>query len=315
MTGDDLDGMAVFAAVADAGGFRAAAERLGVSGAAVSQTMRRLEDRLGVALVDRTPRSARLTDAGARLYAALRPALDEVRAVVDALGDLRDRPAGTLRLCVSSIAESFLRGPALAGFLTAHADVRLDVVVTDDDADIVAEGFDAGVRLGEVIDQDMIAVPVSGEQRQPVVASPAYLARRGAPRHPRELPAHDCVGWRRGPGLAPYRWEFTEPGPDGGREFSVDVAPRVTTNDMGLMVHLACAGVGLTTGMEETFRAHVARGDLVPVLEAYCAPFAGFYLYYPKRHHPPLRLRALVDHLRARSREGRAGASPTVRTA
>ncbi|CAA9353833.1 MAG: Transcriptional regulator, LysR family [uncultured Gemmatimonadaceae bacterium] len=294
MTGDDLDGMAVFAAVAEAGGFRAAAERLGVSGAAVSQTMRRLEDRLGVALMDRTTRSARLTDAGARLYAALRPALDDVRATVDALGDLRARPAGTLRLCVSSIAESFLRGPALAGFVTAHTGVRLDVVVTDDDADIVAGGFDAGVRLGEVIDQDMIAVPVSGEQRQPVVASPAYLARRGAPRHPRELPAHDCVGWRRGPGVA--------------REFSVDVAPRVTTNDMALMVHFACAGVGLTTGMEETFRAHVARGDLVPVLEAYCAPFTGFYLYYPKRRHPPPRLRALVDYLRARRRGGRAGA-------
>ena len=307
---DDLDGMAVFAAVAEAGGFRAAAERLGVTRSAVSQTLQRLEDRLGVALVERTTRSVRLTDAGRLLHAALRPALDEVRAAVDAIGELRRRPAGTLRLSVSSIAESFLRGPALADFLAAHPDVRLEVMVDDGDADVIGEGFDAGIRLGEAIDDDMIAVRASAEQRQLVVGAPAYLARHGAPAHPRDLLAHTCIGWQRGLALAPYQWEFTEPpdpgdtppdlpdAPQSGRDFAVAVRPRVATNDMALMVRLACAGVGLITGMEETFRGHLARGELIAVLEPFCPPFPGFYLYYPRRRHPPAALRALVAHLR-----------------
>ena len=311
---DDLDGMAVFAAVAEAGGLGAAAVRLGVTRSAVSQTLRRLEDRLGVTLVERTTRSARLTDAGRLLYAALRPALDEVRAAVDAVGELRRRPAGTLRLSVSSIAESFLRGPALPAFLAAHPDVRVEVMVDDGDADVIGEGFDAGVRLGEGLDQDMIAVPVSGEQRQLVVAAPAYLARHGAPAHPRDLVHHTCIGWQRGLALAPYQWEFTEPapaggGPSAGREFAVDVRPRVATNDMALMVRLARAGVGLATGMEETFRGHLGRGELVAVLEPYCPPFPGFYLYYPRRRHPAAALRALVDHLRRARRPPAAGAT------
>lgn len=305
----DLDDLPVFAAVAEARSFRAAGERLGVTRSAVSQGIRRLEDRLGAALVHRTTRSVRLTEAGERLYDALRPALADVRAALDAVGELRARPRGTLRLTVSSIAESFLSGATLAGFLAAYPEVRVDVVISDAVFDIVAAGFDAGVRLGEVIEQDMIAVPVSAEQRQLVVGAPAYVARRGVPAHPRELTAHDCVGWRPSPDVAPYRWEFTEPGPDerpggagGGRDFDVAVAPRVTTNDMGQMIRLACAGAGLTFGLEETFRPYLARGELVPMLEAFCPPFPGFYLYFPRRDPLPPTLRALVDHLRRRAR-------------
>ncbi len=294
----DLAGIAVFVTVAEARSFRAASERLGVTRSAVSQAIRRLEERMGVALFQRTTRSVHLTEAGERLYRSVRPALDDLGAATEAVGELREQPTGMVRLTVSSIAERFLSGPLLAGFLAAYPDIRLDITVTDGEFDIVAEGFDAGVRLGEVIEQDMIAVPVSDEQRQMVVGSPDYLARHGAPAHPRDLPKHRCIGWRPSPQVAPYRWEFTE----SGRDFAVDVNPRVTTNDMRVMIRLACAGAGLTFGMEETFRPYIARAELVPLLETFCPPFPGFYLYYPNRRNLPLKLRVLVDYLRGRRR-------------
>jgi DNA-binding transcriptional LysR family regulator len=290
---DDLDGMAMFVAVAEAKGFRAAGRRLGVSGSAVSQALRRLEERIGVALVQRTTRSVRLTEAGERLYAAVRPALDEVRAAVVAVGELADQPRGTLRLSVSGSAETFLRGPTLEGFMRAYPEVELDIIVGGEPADIVAGGYDAGVRLGEMIDQDMIAVPASGQQRMVVVGAPAYLARRPEPAHPRDLAAHVCMNWHAGLGGLPYRWEFTEDGHD----FSVVVHARVLTNDIPLMVRLARAGVGLTMVMEELVRPLIDLGDLVPVLEAYSTPFSGFYLYYPQRRHTSPALRALIDYL------------------
>lgn len=290
----DLNALAVFTLVAQQRSFRAAADRLGVTRSAVSQTIGRLEAAMGLALVRRTTRSVSLTEAGERLHAALAPALAEIEAAVESTGDHAAGPRGQLRLAVSSIAERFLAGPLLAGFADAHPAVQLDVTVTDEEFDIVAEGFDAGVRLGEVIEQDMIAVPVSAEQRQIVVAAPAYLARAGAPSHPRELAGFRCIGWRAAPQRAPYRWEFTED----GRDFTVAVAPEITTNDMALMIKLALAGGGLTFGMEETFRPYIAGGELVPLLEAYCPPFAGFYLYYPSRRNLAPKLRALIDHLR-----------------
>jgi DNA-binding transcriptional LysR family regulator len=184
-------------------------------------------------------------------------------------------------------------GPFLGGFADAYPEIQLDVTVTDEEFDIVAEGYDAGVRLGEVIEQDMVAVPVSGEQRQTAVCAPSYLARFGAPQHPRELVAHRCIGWRPAPKAAPYRWEFGE----NGRDFDIAVAPEITTNDMGLMIKLATAGVGITFGMEETFAPLVERGELVPILIEYFPPFAGFYLYYPSRRNLAPKLRALVEHV------------------
>lgn len=303
----DLAGIDVFVAVAEQRSFRAASERLGVTRSAVSQTLRRLEDRLGVALVQRTTRSVRLSEAGEQLFQSVRSPLAEIGTALAAVDDLRARPTGLLRLTVSSIAESFLRADVLTGFLAAYPDVRLDLTISDDERDIVAQGFDAGVRLGEVIEQDMIAVAVSGEQRQLVVGSPDYVRRRGVPRHPRDLPSHTCIGWRPSPDVTPYRWEFTG---DDGRDFDVAVDPRVTTNDMGVMIRLACAGAGLTFGMEETFQPYLARGELVPMLERFSAPFPGFYLYYPRRRNVPLKLRALVDHLRERLRDRATGRRP-----
>jgi DNA-binding transcriptional LysR family regulator len=290
----DLTGMSVFLAVAETRSFRAAADHLGVTRPAVSQTIRRLEDRLGVALFQRTTRSVSLTETGEQLYRRAAPAIAEVGLALDAAADRDIAPSGLLRLAVSSIAERFISGPLLASFADAHPSVRIDVTVTDEEFDIVAEGYDAGVRLGEVIDQDMIAVPVSGEQRQTAVAAPSYIERHGKPSHPSELAGHRCIGWRPAPQTAPYRWEFGE----NGREFDVAVEPEITTNDMGLMIRTACAGGGITFGMEETFRPYVSSGQLVPLLEEYFPPFAGFYLYFPNRRNLAPKLRALIDHVR-----------------
>lgn len=298
----DLSGLTVFVAVAETLSFRRAGERLGLTRSAVSQAIRRLERRLGLALVERTTRSVRLTEAGEGLYANLLPALEGVDAAIRGAVEWGGRPRGLLRIVVSTIAESFLSGPTLAGFLLENPEIRLDLLVTDEEFDIVAEGFDAGVRLGEVIEQDMIAVPVSGDQRQLVVGAPDFVAARGVPLHPRDLAAFDCIGWRPRPDGAPYRWEFTEL----GRDFDVAVNPRVTTNDMGQMIRLAIAGAGFTFGMEESFAPHLDRGDLVAVLEDFSAPFPGFHLFYPRRTPQPPKVRALSDYLRAsRSRRRR----------
>jgi DNA-binding transcriptional LysR family regulator len=292
---DDFEGVSVFLAVAAARNFRVAGERLGVTRSAVSQALQRLEDRIGVALVQRTTRSVRLTEAGELFLELVRPAAGDVLEAVQAVRDMQARPTGLLRIASSSIAERFISGPLLAGFMAAYPDIRLDITITDEEFDIVEEGFDAGVRLGEVIEQDMIAVPVSREQRQGPVASPDYLARHGAPEHPRDLLDHICIGWRPRPDAAPYRWEFTE----NGRDFDIAVDPEMTTNDMGMMVRMGLSGAGITFGMHETFEPYFKRGELVPLLEEFCSPFAGFFLYYPRRHRQPLKLRALVDHVRA----------------
>jgi len=294
----DFNVLATFALVAEERSFRAAADRLGVTRSAVSQAVRRLEESLGIALVLRTTRSVSLTEAGERLHAVIAPAIADMHAAIDGAGTLHERPRGLLRLAVSSIAERFLSGRFLAGFVEAYPEVRLDITVTDEEFDIVAEGYDAGVRLGEVIEQDMIAVPVAGDERQLAVCAPAYRDRFGVPVHPRDLAGHRCIGWRPAPKAPPYRWEFAED----GKEFSVAVDPEITTNDMALMIKLAVAGTGITFGMEENFRPAIARGELVPILEDYCPYFPGFYLYYPGRRNLAPKLRALVDHLKRQVR-------------
>lgn len=291
--GPDLNLLRVFVAVAEARSFRAAADRLGVTRSAVSQAIRRLEDGLGIALVQRSTRSVRLTEAGARLHRDIAEPLSTIGAALDEATD-DGPPRGLLRVAVTSIAERFLSGPLIASFAEAYPAITLDVTVTDDEGDIVAAGFDAGVRLGEVIEQDMVAVPLTGPQRQLAVASPAYVARHGAPQHPRDLVEHRCIGWRPAPDVAPYRWEFEED----GRAFDVAVNPRITTNDLLMMIRTAVAGGGITFAMEETFRPYIERGELVPLLEDYLPPFAGFYLYYPSRRNQPAKLRALVEHVR-----------------
>lgn len=290
----DFNLLRFFLAVAKAQNFRAAADHLGVTRSAVSQGVRRLEDSLGIALVQRSTRNVRLTEAGEALHRQIAEPLSTVGAALEEAA-VEGPSRGVLRVAVTSIAERFLSGPLIGSFAAAHPGVTLDVTVTDDESDIVAAGFDAGVRLGEVIEQDMVAVPLTGPQRQMVVASPAYLAAHGAPTHPRELLAHCCIGWRRSLKEAPYRWEFRED----GRDFALTVAPRITTNDMLLMIRTALADTGITIGMEETFRPYIDRGELVSVLDDFLPSFAGFFLYFPSRRNQPRKLRALVDHVRA----------------
>jgi DNA-binding transcriptional LysR family regulator len=291
---DLTDGVPEFVAVVEARGFRAAGRQLGVSGTALSKSLRQLEQRLGVTLLLRTTRSVRMTEAGETFYAAARQALDALQGAADAVGEMAERPRGTLRLNVSAGAEGFLRGPALAGFLRAYPEVRLDIIVDEDVGDIVAAGYDAGIRLGEVIEEDMIAVPASGPQRLVVVGSPGYFARHPRPLHPRDLGGHACINWRPGPDAAPYRWEFTEPG---GADFSVAVPARVVANDFSLMMRLVAADLGLTVGMSDGVQPYIERGEAVPVLEEFCPPFPGYYLYYPQRRQASPALRALVDYL------------------
>ncbi|EKS7424493.1 LysR family transcriptional regulator [Enterobacter ludwigii] len=289
----DLNLLPLFLAVAEERSFSAAAERLGVTRSAVSQGIRRLEDTFGTLLVMRTTRSVNLTEAGERLRKSLSIPLSTIDAACeDVLSD--NGPRGHLKIAVTSIAEEFLSGPLLASFAAANPAVTIDIVVSDDEFDIVAAGFDAGVRLGDVIEKDMIAVPLTGQQREVVVASPTYLAAHSAPRHPRELIRHRCIGWRPSPDVAPYRWEFEE----AGIPFDVAVEPHITTNDLRLMLRLALAGGGITFATYETFRPFIEKGQLVSLLDDFLPPFPGFYLYFPQRRNMAPKLRPLIEHVR-----------------
>jgi len=297
----DLNLLPVFLTVAEERNFRAAADRLGVTRSAVSQGIRRLEDALGTALVVRTTRSVRLTEAGKRLHEALCEPLSGLGAAIEHIAD-ETAPNGLLRVAVTSIAEQFLSGPLIASFAKAYPRVTFDITVTDEEFDIVAAGFDAGVRLGEVIEQDMIAIPLTGDQREAAVAAPAYLEAHGVPVHPRDLIGHRCIGWRPAPNNAPYRWEFEED----GVPFDVAVEPQITTNDLRLMLRSALCGGGVTFAIEETFKPYIATGELVPVLQDFLPPFPGFHLYFPQRRNIAPKLRALIDHVRNWRQENRS---------
>lgn len=289
----DLNLLPVFIAVAEEHSFSKAAARLGVTRSAVSQGIRRLEDAFGTMLVMRTTRSVNLTEAGERLHKSLSLPVAGIEAAFDDMAS-DDMPRGLLRIAVTSIAEEFLSGPLIASFAAANPAVTLDIVVTDEEFDIVAAGYDAGVRLGEVIEKDMIAIPLTGKQREMVVASPSYLSANGIPAHPRELMHHRCIGWRPAPDVAPYRWPFEE----NGKAFDLAIEPQITTNDLRLMLRLALAGGGITLATQETFRPYIEGGQLVSLLDDFLPHFPGFYLYFPQRRNIAPKLRALIDHVR-----------------
>jgi DNA-binding transcriptional LysR family regulator len=295
---DDLAGIAVFLKVAEKQSFTAAAGELGVTGSAVGQTVQQLEQRLGVRLLQRTTRSVGLTEAGERLYAGVAPAYAQVRMAIESLSELRERPVGTLRLTVPRTAGPFLYDRLLNEFMAEYPDILIDICFEEGLTDIVAQGFDAGVRLGEIIDKDMIAVAISGPQRMAVVGSRDYFAKHGKPKHPREVLGHACVGYRHVSTGALYQWEFDE----AGKTFEVAIQPRIITNDVAHMLRLAVDGLAIVILFEDQVRAHLESGELVRVLEEFCAPFPGFYLYYPSRAHTPLKLSALANFLRKRLR-------------
>ena len=290
----DLSGLTALLSVAERRSFTAAAAQLGVTPSAVSQTIRALEDRVGVRLLQRTTRSVGLTEAGTRFIARLKPAMAGVYEAFDALGELRDRPAGLLRLSLPRFGYEHVLAPRLPEFLAAYPDIHLDASLDDAFVDIVDQGFDAGMRIGEMIDREMMGVRVSEDMRMAVVGSPAYFAKHGKPKHPRDLSSHECIKYRRKSSGIVYRWEFTE----NARDFAVTVDGRMLLNDGALMADAAVAGLGLAYVIDASVRAELASKRLVRVLDGFCTSFPGFFLYYPSRVQLAPKLKALIDCLK-----------------
>jgi DNA-binding transcriptional LysR family regulator len=289
-----LAGLTELVSVTEKRSFTAAAAELRVTASAVSQTIRALEQRVGVRLLQRTTRSVGLTEAGERFIARLKPALVGVQEAFAAVDELRDRPAGLLRLTLPRLGYEQVLAPRLPAFLAAYPEISVDAAIDDAFVDIVAQGYDAGLRIGEMIDREMIGVRMSRDLRAAVVGSAAYFAGRGKPKHPRDLHAHDCINYRRKSSGVVYKWEFTE----SGKDFAVAVDGRISLNDGELMVKTAVDGLGLAYVMESGVREQLADKSLVRVLEAFCAPFPGFFLYYPSRAQMAPKLKALIDFYR-----------------
>ena len=290
----DLNELTAFAAVARLRSFRKAAVERGVSASALSHALRALEERLGVRLLNRTTRSVTPTEAGRQLLARLEPAMREITDALLDLSTLQQEPAGKLRLNVPRPAARLLLGPMLAGFVARYPRVEVEVVTDDGMIDIVRDGFDAGIRFGEHVAADMIAVPVGAPQPFVVVASPAYLAARGVPATPRALLEHACIG-RRFPSGRQYAWEF---GP-AGEGVSIAVDGPLVFDDDELMLRAARDGAGYAYAYEADARADIAAGRLVCVLERCLPPAPRYFLYYPGRRQMPPMLRAFVDMVRA----------------
>jgi DNA-binding transcriptional LysR family regulator len=301
MRGTQFAELSAFVAVAEQKSFTRAAQQLGISTATLSQSIRSLEDKLKVRLLNRTTRSVNLTAVGERLLAQLRPVLDDYERALESVNDFRDRPCGLLRLTVLPPASEFLLAPILARFLEQYPDIKIEVLAEPALQDIVAERFDAGIRVGQRVERDMVAVRVSNDVEIAVVASPAYLAKHGTPQQPQDLRDHNCIRMRFGSGvLAPWRFERK------GKRLEVAVEGSVITSDPRLGTNLAADGQGIFyTAMlyTETF---IAEGKLVPLLQDWVPPSDAFYLYYPSRRQNPAALLALVEFLKANVRSTEA---------
>jgi DNA-binding transcriptional LysR family regulator len=291
-----LDGIVHFMAVAETGSFRAAGVRLGISPSAVSQAIRALEARLGVVLLSRSTRSVALTEAGTRYLAMVAPAMADLTAAQDTVGGTALRPSGTLRLNVQRGAYMTIVQPVLAEFLAAYPEIDVEAVVDYRIPDLVSERFDAGIRFGDIIEKDMIGIAVGPAFQAHVLASRAYLAKHGMPRHPNDLAKHDCIGYRFMPSGLVERWEFIK----GDERFDLTVNGRLVFNDSMLLVQAALDGLGLTYMVNGWVDPLIEQGRLVRVLADWSPPLAGFKLYFPERHRTQPKLRALIDFLHAR---------------
>jgi DNA-binding transcriptional LysR family regulator len=295
MVRDELSVLSAFLAVAEERSFTRAAKRLGVTPSALSHAIRALEERFGVRLLARTTRSVAPTDAGAQLLARVRPALGDIRGAVDLISGLRDRPAGRVRVVVSPLAVPTVLAPKLGQFARDYPDVVLDVTTNESRLDLVAAGFDAGIHLGEFIERDMIVIRVSQDIRPAIVGSPGYFASHPKPGSPRDLPSHRCINFRHGADGV-YRWEFDK----GRQSLTVAVNGPLIVDDVELVICAAIDGVGLAFMDEERVAPHVTSGALVRVLEDWCPPFPGFFLYYPSQRQLRPALSAFIDTLRLR---------------
>ncbi|RVD17457.1 MAG: LysR family transcriptional regulator [Mesorhizobium sp.] len=296
MPRDNLNELTAFLAVAREESFTRAAAKLGVSQSALSHTVRALEERLGVRLLTRTARSVSPTEAGERLARTVGPRLDEIEAEIAALSDLRDKPAGTIRITAGEHAADAILWPALAKFLPDYPDIKVEIIVDYSLTDIVAERYDAGVRLGEQVARDMIAVRIAPDMRMAVVGSPAYFATRPKPRTPQDLTTHNCINLRLPTYGGLYAWEFEK----AGRELKVRVEGQLVFNTSALRMNAVLAGLGLAYLPEEQLTAQLADGRLVRVLADWRAPFPGYHLYYPSRRQATPAFSLLVDALRYR---------------
>lgn len=296
MPRENISDLLAFLAIAKERSFTKAAAKLGVSQSALSHTIRGLEEGLGLRLLTRTTRSVSPTEAGERLLRTVGPRFDEIKTELAALSELRDKPAGTIRITAGEHAAEAILWPAVAKLLPNYPDIKIEIIVDYGLTDIVAERYDAGVRLGEQVAKDMIAVRIGPDMRMAVVGSPSYFAKQKRPKTPQDLTAHDCINIRLPTYGGLYAWEFEK----GGRELKVRVEGQLVFNNIALRLSAVLAGLGLAYLLEDQVQAHLAEGRLVRVLADWCPPFSGYHLYYPSRRQSSPAFALIVDALRYR---------------
>jgi DNA-binding transcriptional LysR family regulator len=296
MPRENFNDLLAFLAVAKERSFTRAAARLGVSPSALSHTVRGFEERLGLRLLTRTTRSVAPTEAGERLLRAAGPRLEEIEAELAALSELRDKPAGTIRITAHDHAVRAVLWPAVQKLLPNYPDIKVEIIIDYGLTDIVAERYDAGVRSGEMVAKDMVAVRIGPDMRSAVVGAPSYFANRPRPKTPQDLTTHACINLRLPTHGGLYVWEFEK----GGREIRARVEGQLVFNGTAPMLDAALAGFGLAYVPEDTVRAHLADGRLIRVLADWCPPYPGYHLYYPSRRQPTPAFTLLVNALRYR---------------
>lgn len=294
MAREDFNDLLWFLAVAEEKSFTRAAAKLGIAQSTLSHTIKRLETGMGIRLLTRTTRSVATTEAGERLRQSLAPRVAEIEAEIAALMEFRDKPAGTIRLTLSDHAFDSLVWPKLRPMLAAYPDIKLEFSIDNGLRNIVEDGFDAGVRLGESVEKDMIAIRIGPDWRMVAVASSDYFAAHPAPRHPQELIGHNCMNMRQARGGGLYGWEFEKD----GQELRVRVDGQLTFNASYAMVDAALKGYGIAFVPEDLVARYIASGDLIQVLDDWCPKFAGYYVYYPSRRQNLPAFKAVVDALR-----------------
>ena len=295
MKRDEWNDLSAFVVVADERSFTRAAAKLAMSPSALSHAMKALESRLGFRLLTRTTRSVAPTEAGERLLHTLRPAFEQIRSELAALGEFRDTPAGLVRLTACTHSATSVVWPVLPSLLKRYPQIRVEIAIVDDVSDIEAGKYDAGIQLGERVAKDMIAVRVGPDLRSVVVGSPDYFATHPVPTRPQDLATQDCIGYRLAASGGICPWEFVDPE---GRSFKVKVDGSLILNDLDLMLTATLAGVGISHFFDDIVADHIADGRLIRVLDEWCPSFPGYYLYHPSRRQTPPALVALIEALR-----------------
>jgi DNA-binding transcriptional LysR family regulator len=290
---DELSVLSAFLTVAEERSFTRAAKKLNISTSGVSHAIRRLEEQIGVRLLTRTTRSVSPTDAGEQLLVHLRPALADIKGTLTNLSGLQSKPVGRVRLLCPRLAAQAVLAPKIGRFALDYPDVELDITTDDSRLDLASAGFDAGIQFGEYIAQDMVAVRVSPDLIPAIVASPAYFESHPKPTVPRDVLQHRCIGFRHR-GESKYRWEFDK----GDQSLAISVSGSLLLDDLDLVIQAALDGAGLAWVAEDRVTRHLATGALARVLEDWCPPFPGFFLYYPSRKQQPAALAAVIGALR-----------------